>query len=78
MLEAGEQITSGRLVRLLAYLIRDRGEGHPERGTRGRKADRAQGLGHRLRKSQAQTSLLSHFNFQNIHFPKVVRATEKF
>src|SRR4051812_22760006 len=38
----------------------DRGEGHPERDTRGRKADRAQGLGHRLRKSQTQTLPLSH------------------
>ena len=42
-------------------MICDRGEGHPERDTRGRKADRAQGLGHRLRNSQAQTLPLSHF-----------------
>ena len=47
----------------LAYLICDRGEGHPERDTRGRKADRAQGLGHRLRNSQAQTLPLSQFSY---------------
>ena len=60
---AGIANHAGHYNKLLAYLIRDRGEGHPERDTRGRKADRAQGLGHRLRNSQAQTLPLSQFSY---------------